>query len=152
MAKKIETKGPLRLSKGNVIYCQVDQLEYFLQCCITRITQPYILITGKWNLPSLVESETVNSILADGNLLSWFSQNQIFDHLPIRPFPYGIRLESTPSVVELMNSEFSYKSEEIYVPFATVHSHLSRPAKEDREFISSYMDSEKPLMEYLKKI
>jgi len=151
-AERIKAKGLLTLEKGQIIYCQVDQLDDFLQHFIPRITSPYILITGKDNLPGLIETVTVNSILKDSNLVAWFSQNQIYDHLPIRPFPFGVRLENAPSVLALMNSGFQNKSDEIYTPFATKHIHLFGSALEDREFIEKYMDSKKPLDDYLKKV
>jgi hypothetical protein len=149
---KLSRGGQLKLGKGNIIYCQVDQIEKFLHNCIPRIKNPYILITGKWFLPGLIESEVVNSILGDNNLLVWFSQNQIYEHLQIRPFPYGIRLENAPRVLELMNSEPQNKSKNIYVPFAAIHKHLLGSARTARESIAGWMDSEKPLNDYLKKI
>jgi hypothetical protein len=151
-SRRLKHYGPIKIEVGDVIYCQVDQLENFVKSFLPRISNPYVLISGKWQLPALQESRYVQTILADDKLLAWFSQNQIYDDLPISPFPYGINLESVASVFARLDEIISDKDDSVLIPFAKVHSHLISSSKRDREFLSKFMEAEKSLDEYLEDI
>jgi hypothetical protein len=148
----MQSRKKIKTNPADVIYCQVDQLEEFVQDYLSRIKHPYILITGKWELPGLEISGSTHQILNDPNLLAWFSQNQEFTELSIYPFPYGINLSSAPKVLLKIKAASECKESKVIVPFANIHRHLNGLALRDRQALSPYMEIHKPLEEYLSDI
>ncbi len=151
-SRRLRRFGKIKNESGDVIYCQVDQLKDFVDSFLPRISNPYVLITGKEQLPSLKKSDYVDAVLADDKLMAWFSQNQIYDNLPILPFPYGINLYSVVLVHARRDKIVADKNSNLLIPFVKVHSHLFSTPKGDREFIAKFMEQEKPLEEYLDDI
>jgi len=148
-SRRLKSGKRIRTRPGDIIYCQVDQLKEFVQDYLPRITNEYVLITGKWELPGLEVSDSIHTILSDTNLLAWFSQNQEFTEYPIYPFPYGINLSTAPKVLLKIKESNGCKEEKVVVPFATIHTHLDGVALMDRQTLSPYMENLKPLDEYL---
>ena len=151
-SKRLKRSFPSSTLIGGIIYCQVDQLEEFVKLFLPKIIKPYVLITGKCNLPPLEDSDYVQEILSHPKLLGWFSQNQIFEHLEIMPFPYGVDLENSPCVMEHVNNRTGKKSDSVLTPFARIHDHLKGRIRADREFLISFMEPKKPLNDYLKDL
>jgi hypothetical protein len=63
-------------------------------------------------------------------LQAWYSQNQVHD-LPIRPFLYGVHLGTAPTVIERIGRS-GPTQRRVFVPFATMHPHLSGVAHATR--------------------
>ena len=138
---------------GSVIYCQVDQIEEFVSRYLKLVEKPFTFISGKWHLPGLSRSEAVSALLESRYLIQWYSQNQVFPDLPIRQFPYGVSLSAAPDLVEKMTSEHNpVRRNKPFVPFATVHEHLSPPVKKIRQGLTPYMSKLLPLEDYFDQI
>lgn len=110
-----------------MLFVQVNQLDDFCWNVLPQILGPFTLITGKWHLPALQKSEYVTTILASRHLNRWYSPSQVFDDLPILPFPFGVKLSSAPHVywrtrLELANAIFEYI--EVYYNRSRRHSAL----------------------------
>lgn len=141
------------MKTGSVIYCQVDQIEEFAAKYLNLARKPFILITGKWHLPGLQWSEAIPQILQSPYLVRWYSQNQIFKDLPICQFPYGVSLAAVPYLVEkTLREQCPARRNEPFVPFASVHEHLSPPVKKIRQELKPYMSKSLPLEDYFDQI
>jgi hypothetical protein len=137
-----------------VIFVQVNQLDSFVAEVLPRVNEKFILITGKWHLPGLHISESVNLILANPHLKTWFSQNQIYDNLPILPFPYGVKLSSAPHIYWRMRLRkiLGIGRSGIFVPHVASHAHLTGLALEARSQLTDSMGPRLKLTTYLNKI
>jgi hypothetical protein len=139
---------------GQVVYVQVDQLDSF-ETIFPQLGSKILLLTGKWNLPGLEDSEVVQRILASDKIASWWSQNQIFADLPIKLFPYGLNLFTLP---RLEKQIVASKQEGVVarklssVPFARVHNHLFGYALSVRRDLEPYMDEPLSQDEYFKEM
>jgi hypothetical protein len=145
LSKRLTPENASAVAPGAVIYVQVDQLHIF-EALLPNICSKVVLLTGKWGLPGLQDSEVVRRILAFGKVDSWWSQNQIFANLPINLFPYGLDLFSLPKLTRQLGSlhqEALTDRKLLYVPFARVHEHLSGDALAVRRNLEPYMH--KPL-------
>jgi len=138
---------------NSVIFCQVDQLEEFAEKFLPQLDVPVTLITGKWNLPGLSDTPTVRKILENPQIVRWYSQNQIFDHLAIEPFPYGVNFFSAHMVLrEMRRAKKGTNRIGLLVPFAKIHTHLPTVPKEIRTSLQPAMEKELRLGGYLKSI
>lgn len=137
-----------------VIFVQVNQLDTFVAEVLPRVNEEFILITGKWHLPGLRISESVNLILANPYLKTWFSQNQIYNNLPILPFPYGVKLSSAPHIYWRMRLRkiLGIGRSGIFVPHVASHAHLTGIALEARSQLADSMGPRLKLTTYLNKI
>lgn len=149
-SRRLSHRIATRIRPSSSIYCQVDQLEVFADRHLPRLRGPFVLITGKWHLPALDMSPACQTILASRLLIAWYSQNQVYD-VPIRPFPYGVNLATAPAIVERIRRPRS-KERRIFVPFATMHPHLTGIARTTRLALTSSMSPALPLPEYLDAI
>lgn len=137
-----------------VIFVQVNQLDTFVEEVLPRVNRDFILITGKWHLPGLGISKSVDLILTNPYLRKWFSQNQIYDTLPILPFPYGVKLSSAPHVYWRMRLHkiLGRGRSGIFFPHVASHPHLSGLALEARSQLAGRMGPRLKLATYLNKI
>jgi hypothetical protein len=149
-SRRLNHRIATRIRPSSSVYCQVDQLDEFADRHLPRLRGPFVLITGKWHLPALDMSPACQAILASPLLLAWYSQNQVYD-VPIRPFPYGVHLATAPAVVERIRNP-QVKERRVFVPFATMHPHLTGIARTTRVALQSYMSPALPLTEYLDAI
>lgn len=131
-----------------ILYCQVDQIESFISNFLPHIRFPFTLITGKWHLPSLKPNTIFLNILANKWLVEWYSQNQVDEKSPIKPFPYGVNFEN---VITLAEIDFDDRKREInpLVPYSTVHPHMNLEDKKFRENLRIRMRPKKSFSEYL---
>jgi len=134
--------------KPAVIYCQVDQLEQFNRKFLHRINFNFILITGKWHLPSIEPSDAVRSILKSAKLLVWYSQNQIFDHLNIKHFPYGVNFFTLNSLCKTKKIS-GQRDVTPLIPYSTIHPHMTVNPKHPRRLLENFMEAPKSLENYL---
>jgi len=141
-----------RVRRGSVLYVEVDQLKRFVSRLLPRIDHQFILITGKWNLPGLSVTPEVLRVLKSPHLLAWYSQNQTLPGLNIRPFPFGVRLDGAVAVHSLMSDAPLVKSQDVFVPYATVHGHLEDPVKRLRMELRPLASPQLPHSEYLANI
>jgi hypothetical protein len=151
-SRLLTSRKRLNIKENDIIYCQVDQIIEFVETFLPRINVNFILITGKEELPGLVESDALHRLTTNPYLLAWFSQNQSFQHLSLIPFPYGVRLSHAPLILEKMKRKDVQKSRGVFVPFAKIHNHLSGEARLDREFLKPFMSQETELDVYLDTI
>jgi len=135
---------------NSIIFCQVDQLEEFAEKFLSKIDVPITLITGKWSLPGLSDTPVAREILKNPWVVRWYSQNQIFDHLEIEPFPYGVNFLSAHKVFrEQRRAKQDTSRIDLLVPFARVHSHLPTLAKQMRRRLQPLMEKKLPIRRYL---
>ena len=144
--------GAMPTTDGQVLFVQVDQLNEFVLSVLPSIRKQFVLITGKWHLPGLSSSKTVEDLAKSSKVITWFSQNQVFPNLPIEPFPFGVELTTAPHVQRLMKSKQQEKSIEVLVPRARVHPHFPADIRRMRETLAPHMEREMPVKDYLKQI
>lgn len=137
-----------------IIFVQVNQLDTFATQILPRIPGTFILITGKWHLPGLELSDSVNMILENPHLKRWYSQNQIYDNVPIDPFPYGVKLSSAPHVYWRMRFQkwLGLGRSGVFVPHVASHPHLDGPALAARSELAGVMGPRLSLSKYLNQI
>ena len=150
----LSMSGSLPPLEDPIIFLQVNQIDAFCDEILGGITQPFILITGKWHLPGLQLGDSVRTILKNPHLKKWYSQNQIFDELPILPFPYGVKLSSAPHVWwrMRMQSALGLGRSGVFVPHVASHAHLEGFALEARIQLHDLMGPRIKLAPYLNKI
>ncbi len=151
-SKRLKRGFGSRVKAGQTVYCQVDQLEEFYSEWLPAINGPVILITGKAELPGLCNSEVVRQMMNHPKILVWFSQNQIYKELRIHPFPYGVSLDSAPTVIKIAKEPTERKTQSIFIPYVAIHPHLVGKSRLDRELLSHSMSQKKPLVNYLREI
>jgi hypothetical protein len=149
--KKSKRLNSIRIKlrrKTAIIYCQVDQLEQFSRKFLHKINFNFVLITGKWHLPSIEPSETVRNILKNAKLSAWYSQNQIFDYLNIKHFPYGVNFFTINS---LCTTERNLGQRDVtpLIPYSTIHPHMKVDPRHPRRLLENYMEAPKSLESYL---
>lgn len=138
---------------GQVIYCQVDQIDEFASTYLPFIEHPFVLITGKWHLPGLARTLALETILSADRLVAWFSQNQIYSDIPIRNFPYGVPLERAYMISLQMESLLSpLRRKRLYVPAVTAHKHLEGRARELRIALQELMGEYVEARDYYREI
>ena len=137
-----------------VVFVQVDQLDDFCRDVLPKIVGQFILITGKWHLPALQRGDSVTTILASPHLKRWYSQNQVFEDLPISPFPYGVNLWSAPHVYWRMRLQrvLGLGRSGVFVPHVAIHEHLDGVALEARRQLEGVMGPRLKLTTYLNRI
>ena len=137
-----------------VVFVQVDQLEEFASEILPRISADFVLITGKWQLPGLELTPTVEFILRNPHLKRWYSQNQVYSDLPILPFPYGVELSATPHVYWRMKLRkiLGWARSGLFIPNFRIHPHLHGAALEARQDLLAAMGPRLPLAAYLNRI
>jgi hypothetical protein len=142
------------VSANPVLFVQVNQLDDFCRDVLPKIVGPFTLITGKWHLPALQRSDYVTTILGSRHLNRWYSQNQVFDELPILPFPYGVKLSSAPHVYWRMRLRrvLGLGRSGVFVPHVAAHEHLDGVALEARRQLEGVMGPRLKLTTYLNKI
>ncbi len=84
-------KSPQAPVDGNIIYVQVNFIEWFCQYILPKLYVKIILITGQWHAPQHTNIKLSNIILNHPNIMRWYSQNPIFPNGgKYYAFPYGI--------------------------------------------------------------
>ncbi|WP_292379330.1 hypothetical protein [Mesorhizobium sp.] len=75
-------------------------LDTFARIALPTIKAPFILLTtdGDSSVPSDLAKDTVERLLANPYLVSWYSQNCDGGHLRIKPFPIGLDLHTPRSL------------------------------------------------------
>lgn len=78
---------------------QTCDLDTFVRIVLPSIKAPFTLLTtdGDASVPSDLAKETVDQLLANPFLVSWYSQNCDGDHPRIKPFPIGLDLHTPRS-------------------------------------------------------
>ena len=137
-----------------IIFVQVNQLDVFAEQILPRIAGSFTLITGKWHLPGLELNDAVDVILANPHLKRWYSQNQIYQNIPIDPFPYGVKLSSAPHVYWRMRLRaiLGLGRSGVFVPHVASHPHLDGPALDARSELANVMAPRLTLGRYLNRI
>ena len=137
-----------------IVFVQVNQLDTFATQVLPRVSGPFILVSGKWHLPGLELSKSLDVILANPHLKYWFSQNQIYEDLPIAPFPYGVKLSSARQVYWRMRLQkwLGLGRAGVFVPHVASHPHLEGPALDARSELADVMGPRLSLPKYLNKI
>lgn len=75
---------------------RVCDLDTFVEVALPTIKAPFALVTtdGDASVPSNLAKNTVDRLLADPFLVSWYSQNCVGDHPKLKPFPIGLDLHT----------------------------------------------------------
>lgn len=76
----------------DIVCCQTDQLQNFIQTIIPLLENRIILITHKWYKPAVARSNWTDSVRQNHIVAHWFSQNPIYESDDTySAFPYGIK-------------------------------------------------------------
>ena len=152
-ATKLSRAKAHRISYGDIVYCQVDQMAEFRKKIMPYVRAPFLLISGKWHLPALSDGDFVSDILNSPNLICWFSQNAIPTRREMRPFPYGVDLMHVAKIDHRMSCVGTTdKRNRLFVPHATIHNHLKGEPRLIRESIKAHMAPHMPIDDYLDEI
>lgn len=75
-------------------------LDTFARVVLPTITAPFVLLTtdGDASVPSDLTQDTVERLLANPFLVSWYTQNCDAHHPRIKPFPLGLDLHTPRSL------------------------------------------------------
>lgn len=150
-SKKLDTSS--ESPSEAVIFVQVDQLDEFVARFFPRLNSPFVLLTGKSNLPSLSRSEAVSAVLKNPHLARWFSQNQIYPDLPIEPFPYGVDMYTSPAVLRLARNRPKLEKDcGLVVPYAKTTPWMPKHAFEIRSKLRARMKEPVPHGAYLAQL
>ncbi len=147
-SKRITKRRASKLPPMSVVYCQIDMLRNFTEKYLPYLKNPIILISGKWQLPGLEDKDLAKVILQDKNILSWFSQNQIFEDLPIQPFPYGVHIDTAIHYLPSWGGAENLRASNLLIPFSKVHSHMPVEYREFRLKIENRMNKMKTFQDY----
>ena len=147
-SKRINKRRASRMKPLSVVYCQTDMLRHFVEKYLPYVKNPIILISGKWQLPGLEQKDLAQEILADKNVFNWFSQNQIFEDLPIQPFPYGVHIDSAINFSSTWGGADNQRSTNPLIPFSTAHDHMPNKYQEFRRKLEHRMNKLKSFQEY----
>jgi hypothetical protein len=114
------------------------------------VTRDFVLVTSKWHLPGLAETGAAKKILRSPHLLIWYSTNQVFSSLGIRPFPYGVSHEAAWQIWRRMVlPRLARRRSGILIPNATQHPHLSGRPLAIRKSLAPMMEPQVSLPRYL---
>ena len=80
--------NPSYVQKGEVVFVNVDYLDFFFKNIHHYIRQPYILLTHNSNRTI---SEEYRPYLDSPNMIAWFAQNVGIDHPKLFRIPTGMR-------------------------------------------------------------
>ncbi len=147
-SKRINKRRASRIKPMSVVYCQTDMLKNFVEKYLPYVNNPIILISGKWQLPGLEQKDLAKEILADKKIFTWFSQNQIFEDLPIQPFPYGVRIDNSSEFLSLRWRSDSLRESNPLIPYARVHTHTPNEYREFRIKLQNRMNILKTFQDY----
>jgi hypothetical protein len=141
-------------SECPIVFVQLNQVDTFAQQILPRIPGSFILVTGKWHLPGFELGDSVDVILANPHLKRWYSQNQIYENVPILPFPYGVKLSSAAHVYWRMRLQqvLGLGRSGVFVPHVASHAHLEGPALQARGELAEMMGPRLKLTPYLNRI
>jgi len=135
---------------GGIVYVQVDQIDEFAERYLPVMARDFVLVTSKWHLPGLAKTRAVQEILRSPHFLIWYSTNQVFPALGIRPFPFGISHEAAWQVWRRMVlPRLARRRSGILIPHATQHPHLSGRPLAIRKSLAPMMEPQVPLPSYL---
>ncbi len=148
-SKRINKRRASRIKPMSVVYCQTDMLKNFVEKYLPYVNNPIILISGKWQLPGLEQKDLAKEILADKKIFTWFSQNQIFEDLPIQPFPYGVHIDSAINYSSTWGGGAGkQRSTKPLIPFSKAHNHMPIEYREFRLKLEHRMSKLKTFQEY----
>lgn len=94
----LENKNYSQVNKYDIIQCQVDHLNNFIDNILPKIEQQFILITSQCHLPQITKTDhgkSCDEIFRNKKIILWISQNPIFKNKnKYMAFPYGINPNS----------------------------------------------------------
>ena len=75
----------------DIIQCQVNYFNYFVETILPNINKKIILITSLCHLPQIQKNDITDNLLKNDKIFLWISQNPIYtSNKKYMAFPYGI--------------------------------------------------------------
>lgn len=112
----------------DIIQCQIDHLNMFIDTFLPKINKKIILITSQCHNPQIYRSKKTDLLLNNNKIFLWISQNPIYKkHPKYMAFPYGICSENKyvyKYYTFLKNIKDFNKKEEVVNLYSSVHDHL----------------------------
>jgi len=116
--------GDLTVIKDyDIIVCQVNFLEHFVNIMLPNIDKKIVLITSQFEFPQLYKTDLTDRVLKESKIVLWFSTNPIYEPSEkYVPFPCGMALwqENLKEYARILLLEECEKTAEI------AHMHLSQ--------------------------
>ncbi len=85
----------------DIIQCQVNHFEQFVNTILPKINKKIILITSQCGMPQIEKNKMTDELLQNDKIILWISQNPIYkNHQKYMAFPYGIH---TRDITEYYN-------------------------------------------------
>ncbi|QWE20918.1 hypothetical protein [Polynucleobacter sp. AP-Kolm-20A-A1] len=84
------------INRAPSIYVPSDGIDYFVQNILLKIKIPFVLVSGDSDLPinNVSLNGSLEALLQNPLLLSWFAQNRDLDHPKLYSLPIGINLHN----------------------------------------------------------
>jgi len=87
----LKSKELPNFQENDIIQCQVDLLDHFIDKILPNIQTNIILITSQRELPQIHQSKKTDELLNHPKISLWISQNPIYPESDkYHPFPYGV--------------------------------------------------------------
>ena len=91
IADHIVEKGgrfdPARVKNGEVVFVEAWQIGYFFRTCLSRIREPFVLITHNGDLNI---NESFIPVATNNKVIHWFAQNSLLHHQKVTAIPIGL--------------------------------------------------------------
>lgn len=146
------TRAAEQVRDGDWLFCDTDQVPRFVSEILPRLSQRFVLFTGKWALPPVAWDRASQRLLASDRLILWFGHNLLFDHPRCRLFPYGIAHTWAFHVLRRMLLPGPRRSDALYVGHLGLHPHLVGRPRQAREALAPLMGPKVPLGVYLQEL
>jgi len=87
----LKTNNISLIKELDIVQCQVDYFDFFINKILPKLDKKIILITSQWMGPQILKSKITDDLLLNKNIALWISQNPIYiNNSKYIPFPYGI--------------------------------------------------------------
>ena len=141
-----ELKNPHNVLIGDIIYVEASALHTFYESYLPYIRSSFILITGRFNLPQVMQTNETDKLLRHPMIWHWFSQNPIYENeSKYTGIPYGLNVNN----LHVMSSELLRNA-----PLRTnevLHAGLSE-TNAKRKILMSFQDSKMSLEKFYEQL
>ena len=126
----LQTNNIKKINNYDIVMCQVNYFDYFIDVILPQINKKIILITSQMQLPQIHRSCKTDLLLKNKKIVLWISQNPIYrNNKKYMPFPYGLPYGNLVNYSNhLINYQYNkyIKNNLLSNLHATVHPHLSK--------------------------
>ncbi len=104
-SKPLNTSHCKFIHGNSVVFVDTKLFPQFVKNCIPLIQNRIILLTGRWQLPMIHESNLTNEVLNNPRIVHWFSQNPMLKHPKYTGIPYGVHQGKLKTLLRIVNED-----------------------------------------------